>query len=103
MRPLLIEVPYSHLFPGLWLRTERAGHGPQQDVDVILLFADDSSAPATLRHRDEGGHVLLVGAYTTAAGTFMEERVWRVQEMIAEGGELRIHLGCRVRPDPPAR
>ena len=96
MRPLLIEVPYSHLFPGLQLRTQSPGYEPQQDVDVILLFADDSSAPATLRQGEEGSDRLLVGAYTTAAGTLMEERVWRVQEMIAAGGELRIHLGRRV-------
>lgn len=93
---MLIEVPYSHLFPGLRLRTQRTGYEPRQGVDVILLFADDSSAPATLRHDEEGSDLLLVGAYTTAAGTFMEERVWRVQEISAQGGELRIHLGRRV-------
>ena len=103
MRPLLIEVPYSHLFPGLWLRTQRAGYEPQHDVDVILIFADDSSAIARLRRTEGGGDLLLVGAYTTARGTFIDERVWRVQEIIADRGALRIHLGRRVRSGPTTR
>lgn len=97
MRPLLIEVPYSHLFPGLWLRTRSEGYEAQKDADVILLFADDSSAAAMLRHNTESGRVLFVEAYTTYRGTHIDERVWRLQEIIEEDGELRIHLGRRLR------
>lgn len=85
------------------MRTQREGYEPQEDVDVILIFADDSSTTGVLRRCEERGDLLLVGAYTTARGTFIDERIWRLQEIIAEGGELRIHLGRRVGSGPPVR
>lgn len=97
MQPLLIEVPYSHLFPGLWLPTRSGGYETQKDTDVILIFADDSSTTAILRYDEESGGVLSVAAYRTRRGTSIDERVWELQDVIEEDGELRIRLGRSVR------
>lgn len=97
MRPLLIEVPYSHLFRGLRLRTWSEGHAPQKDADVILVFGDGSSTTAKLHYGRESLSALWVAAYTTVAGTFISERVWRVKEITEDNGELVIHLGHRIR------
>jgi hypothetical protein len=93
--PLVIEVPYSHLFPGLHLLAP--SEVPQKEnAEIILLFADGATTAADLIHGADGRITLHVAAYTTARETPISARVWRVVSITEGDGELDIHLGDRL-------
>ncbi|WP_280473105.1 hypothetical protein [Nocardia cyriacigeorgica] len=52
-----------------------------------------SRASAGLLTDDAGGHALEVGAYRTAAGTEMHERIWTIRAIEPHGEGRRIKLG----------
>lgn len=87
MSEYVIEVPYSHLYPGLVL------DAPAHAGDFLVLFADDSESRAQLLGDDTGRPVLRVGGYMTTSGTVIDERVWTVRETERNGDRLRIRLG----------
>ncbi|NRQ39525.1 hypothetical protein HII36_48015 [Nonomuraea sp. NN258] len=83
----VIEVPYSHLYPGIVL------DAPAGTDDFLILFADDSESRVQLLADDTGRPVLRVGGYMTARGTVVDERVWTVRETVRDGGRVRLRLG----------
>ncbi|MEV3982983.1 hypothetical protein ACIBK9_08390 [Nonomuraea sp. NPDC050227] len=89
----VIEVPSSHLYPGLVLEA------PADAEDFLVLFTDDSESRAQLLGDASGRPVLRVGGYMTTNGTVIDERVWTVRETLRTGDRLRIRLG-RSLPSP---
>ncbi|WP_420037333.1 hypothetical protein ACN2WE_38470 [Streptomyces sp. cg28] len=74
-------------------------------VDLVLRFADDVAADARLRVDGPVGVVLVVAAYTTAAGTSLDGRSWTVREPRREGDEVELIVAgpARSGPEPTAR
>ncbi|WP_188193277.1 hypothetical protein [Nonomuraea sp. SYSU D8015] len=83
----VIEVPYSHLHPGLIL------DAPADTDDFLVLFGDDSESRAKLLRDDTGRPVLRLGGYMTARGTVIDERVWTVREAARHGNRVHLRLG----------
>ncbi|MBF8185133.1 hypothetical protein ITP53_05140 [Nonomuraea sp. K274] len=83
----LIEVPYSHLHPGLIL------DAPAGTDDFLVLFGDDSESRARLMRDDTGRPVLRMGGYMTARGTVIGEHVWTVRETLRYGDRVHLRLG----------
>ncbi|TDD17915.1 hypothetical protein [Nonomuraea diastatica] len=83
----VVEVPYSHLYPGLVL------DAPAGAFDFLVLFGDDSESRAQLVSDDTGRPVLRMGGYMTARGTVIDERVWTVRESVRHGNRVRLRLG----------
>ncbi|MFI7612428.1 hypothetical protein ACIBP6_14505 [Nonomuraea terrae] len=90
MSELLVEVPYSHLHPGLLL------DAPADTVDFLVVFGDESEARAQLLRDHAGRPLLRVGGYMTAKGTVIGERVWTVREVIRQGDRVRLRLGSAL-------
>lgn len=96
--PLVLHVPGSHLYRGMHLRAvcgksaRRLVLEEQQDAEVLMLFEDGSYAPADLVHGEGGQVALHVAAYTTARGTSIRARVWKVRAMVESEDGLDIHL-----------
>jgi hypothetical protein len=83
----VIEVPYSHLHPGLVL------DAPAGAADFLVQFGDESESRAQLLRDDTGRPVLRLGGYMTAKGTVIDERVWTVRESVRYGDRIRLRLG----------
>ncbi|MEO3868003.1 hypothetical protein ABGB18_04145 [Nonomuraea sp. B12E4] len=95
MSQYLIEVPYSHLYPGLIL------DAPAGADDFLVLFGDDSESRAQLISDGTGRPVLRMGGYMTATGTVIDERLWTVRESVRHGDRVHLRLGDPLF-DPPA-
>ncbi|MEV1175245.1 hypothetical protein [Nonomuraea sp. NPDC049784] len=87
MSTYVIEIPYSHLYPGLIL------DAPADTDDFLVQFGDDSESRAQLLRDETGRPVLRMGGYMTAKGTVIDERVWSVHETVRHGDRLRLRLG----------
>ncbi|MFG1695243.1 hypothetical protein [Nonomuraea sp. NPDC049309] len=85
----VIEVPYSHLRPGLILDAPAGTH------DFLVLLGDTESR-AQLLNDDTGRPLLRVGGYMTADGTVVDERVWTVRDLVRHGTRLHLHLGPSI-------
>ncbi|NJP88374.1 hypothetical protein HCN51_02680 [Nonomuraea sp. FMUSA5-5] len=83
----VIQVPHSHLYPGLILDAPADAH------DFLVLFGDESESRAQLLRDDTGRPVLRMGGYMTARGTVVDERVWTVRESVQRGDRIRLRLG----------
>ncbi|MGW0811020.1 hypothetical protein [Nonomuraea sp. NPDC002799] len=83
----VIEIAYSHLYPGLIL------DAPAGTDDFLVLFGDDSESRAQLLRDTTGRPVLRMGGYMTAKGTVIDERVWTVRESVQHGDRIRLRLG----------
>ncbi|KAB8189866.1 hypothetical protein FH608_038395 [Nonomuraea phyllanthi] len=83
----VIDVPSSHLYPGLVL------DAPAGAADFLVLFGDDSESRAQLLRDDTGRPVLRMGGYMTAQGTVVDERVWTLRETLQHGDRVRLRLG----------
>ncbi|MGI5291355.1 hypothetical protein ACQEVF_49720 [Nonomuraea polychroma] len=83
----VVQIPYSHLHPGLILEA------PADAPDFLVLFGDDSESRAQLLRDDTGRPVLRMGGYMTAHGTVIDERVWTVRETARHGDRVRLRLG----------
>ncbi|MGP3917816.1 hypothetical protein OHA25_41710 [Nonomuraea sp. NBC_00507] len=83
----VVQIPYSHLHPGLILDAPAGAH------DFLVHFGDDSESRAQLLRDDTGRPVLRMGGYMTAQGTVVDERVWTVREAARHGDHIRLRLG----------
>ncbi|TDE41693.1 hypothetical protein E1295_29045 [Nonomuraea mesophila] len=90
MNEHVVEVPYSHLYPGLVLDAPAGAH------DFLVLFGDESESRAQLVSDDTGRPVLRMGGYMTARGTVIDERMWTVRESVRHGNRIRLRLGRAV-------
>ncbi|MFG2074262.1 hypothetical protein SAMN05421874_103318 [Nonomuraea maritima] len=87
MSELLVEIPYSHLHPGLIL------DAPAGTTDFLVVFGDGSEARAELLRDHADRPLLRVGGYVTAHGAVSDERVWTIREIAPHGDRDRIRLG----------
>lgn len=102
-QPLLVlRAPSSHLYPGSRLRLTLGGDTgaltrcAERGADALLLFADGTQAAAQLRQDPAGELALQVDAYTTARGTPIVARAWRVSSMADSGAGFELRLGSRL-------
>ncbi|MEU6764947.1 hypothetical protein ABZ916_20745 [Streptomyces sp. NPDC046853] len=94
----LATCAHTHLFPGARCRI---GGLPDPDafaaaprtIELALRFADDVVTPADLCAQTPAGTVLRTAAYTTGAGTSVEERSWLIREVDPTGGEVVLVIG----------
>lgn len=93
--PLVLHIPYSHLWPGLRLHIDAQPHpvpkGPA-GTDVILLFGDGASSAATLGHDEAGRLILSVGAYRTTKGTSIAAKKWLIETPVEHDERLIIRF-----------
>ena len=89
----VVEVPYSHLFPGMMIALPR-------DAEPILAFADGSRAAATLVNSEQS-ELLWVAAYTTRAGTDIPEKLWTFRNRQDSDMSTMLTLGPALPPPPP--
>ncbi len=78
MQELRLEAVHSHLYPGL--RGSLHGALPKRGRDATceVAFSDGAQALATLVMESDTEGVLETGPYTTAAGTKIPAKRWRV-------------------------
>ncbi|MBT2443968.1 hypothetical protein J7E93_28525 [Streptomyces sp. ISL-36] len=91
----------THLFPGARCRLQglpdpRAFIADPWPIGVDLHFSDAVAADAELRNDDPTGLVLAVPAYTTGAGTRIDERTWLIREFTRAGDEVELTIGSRA-------
>ena len=101
--PLILEAPSSHLYPGIVLKAvaEEGEDLPRRRMTrCLVVFADGSSASAKLR-REGVAHLLEVESYSTARGTPIGPKVWRVASMHRQRGSLEFRLLAGPRLFPP--
>ena len=72
---LVLRATGSHLYPGA--RGSVSGAAPAGRVSCLVEFADGSAAIATLAPEGDG-LVLETEPYTTARGTCIQAKRWRV-------------------------
>ncbi|MEV4112786.1 hypothetical protein [Nonomuraea sp. NPDC049695] len=83
----VIEVPDSHLRPGLWFEL------PADTDDFLVQFGADAESRAQLLRDDTGRPVLRMGGYMTATGAVVDEAVWTVSETVRDGDRVRLRIG----------
>lgn len=86
---------HTHLFRGARCRIRGlpdpgAFVTAPRPADLILRFADDVVTDAELRTDGPAGAVLVVAAYTTAAGTALGGRSWSVRALQRAGDEVEL-------------
>lgn len=93
--PLVLHIPYSHLWPGLRLHIDAQPHPVPKEpagTDVVLLFGDGASSAATLGHDEAGRLILSVGAYRTTKGTSIAAKKWLIRIATEPDGEWTAHF-----------
>ncbi|WP_432100314.1 hypothetical protein [Streptomyces sp. WAC 04229] len=88
----------THLFPGARCRIQglpdpRGFAARPAPVDVDVRFSDGVIADARLSTEGPADPVLVVAAYTTAAGTSIGGRGWVVRGTVLAGDEVELILG----------
>ncbi|MEV0265413.1 hypothetical protein AB0I49_29315 [Streptomyces sp. NPDC050617] len=92
---------HTHLFPGARLRLQGLPD-PQvfatapRSIGVDLRFSDAVGADAELHTGVPEGPFLAVPAYTTGAGTRIDQRSWHVREFTLRGDEVELTIGSRT-------
>ncbi|WP_372499359.1 hypothetical protein [Streptomyces lichenis] len=61
-----------------------------------LRFSDGVVTDTELRVPEPDGAQLAVPAYTTAAGTSVDARIWTVRELRPLDGEVELRIGGRA-------
>lgn len=79
---IVLEARHTHLYPGLeGLVAGDDAPAPSAGAEGLpsrIAFSDGAMAAGTLKHADGAGWELEVGPYTTAAGTHIAARKWRI-------------------------
>ncbi|MGW4547565.1 hypothetical protein ACWEN4_14425 [Streptomyces violaceorubidus] len=96
---------YTHLFPGARCRVQGlpdpgAFVAVPRPLDVDLRFSDGVMVAARLLTEPGEGPplVLAVPAHTTAAGTPIDARAWRVRDLVVrEGADVELVVGALPR------
>ncbi|MFJ9888422.1 hypothetical protein ACIQRW_21485 [Streptomyces sp. NPDC091287] len=93
---------HTHLFPGARCRLQglpdpAAFAAAPEPTDVYLRFSDGTATAAELHTETPTGPSLTVTAYTTAAGTSIEDSTWAVKEFTQKEGEVELTIGTSNR------
>ncbi|MEU5954538.1 hypothetical protein [Streptomyces sp. NPDC047525] len=94
---------HTHLFPGARCRVQglpdpRTFAADPWPIELELRLADDVVTEAELHIAEPTGPVLTVLAYTTGAGTPIDERTWLIREIIRAEDDVELTIGGRVSP-----
>lgn len=97
MRDLRLEAAHTHLYPSLKGRVFGAlpSAADQKASTCQVAFSDGAMALGTLETRSESDAVLETDRYTTAAGTSIPAKRWRLQ--ICHGGDGRCCFRVREK------
>ncbi|WP_193371101.1 hypothetical protein [Pelagibius marinus] len=91
MRELRLEAVHTHLYPGLTGSLHGALPKDGQGATCEVAFSDGSQALGTLVMENGTQGVLETGPYTTAAGTGIPAKRWRVDFSDTESApEFRV-------------
>lgn len=98
MQELRLAARHTHLYPGLTGAVVGAVPSPSaRDGRTCLVeFSDGAAALATLRLDDDTAGVLEAGAYTTAAGTEIPEKHWRIELTREDDGRLGFRIRAKI-------
>ncbi|HSF94817.1 MAG TPA: hypothetical protein VLA52_07300 [Thermohalobaculum sp.] len=83
---LILSARASHLYPG----ARGTVQGDATEGGCAAEFADGSMAFGTLTRGEDGGWMLELGPYTTARGTEIPAKRWRLALTGAGAREFRI-------------
>lgn len=83
--------------PGATERHPAAFAATPEPTDVYLRFSDGTATAADLRTDAPAGPSLTVAAYTTAAGTSIEDSTWAVREFTQKEDEVELTIGAPNR------
>jgi hypothetical protein len=89
VRPLVLDVGASHLYPGCRIRVDGAAWLPRTIAEkpCLVVFADGSTAAGMLRRRPAGLELVVAG-YRTARGTAIAPKRWTLVQ--GTGSNLRV-------------
>lgn len=93
---------HTHLFPGARCRLQGLPHpaafaAAPEPTDVHLRFSDGTATSAELHTETPAGPFLTVAAYTTAAGTPIDDSTWSVKEFTRKEDEVELTIGAPNR------
>ncbi|NEB39670.1 hypothetical protein [Streptomyces sp. SID14515] len=93
---------HTHLFPGARCRVQGLPHpeafaAAPEPIDVYLRFADGTATAAELRTEPPTGPTLTVAAYTTAAGTPIDDSTWNIKQFTQKEDEVELTIGAPTR------
>ncbi|MFI7328131.1 hypothetical protein ACIBQ3_26325 [Streptomyces rubiginosohelvolus] len=94
---------HTHLFPGARCRLQglprpAAFAAAPEPIEVHLRFSDGAAAAAELRTASPTGPALAVAAYTTAAGTPIDDSTWAIKGIAQKQDEVELTIGTPNRP-----
>ncbi|OWA16119.1 hypothetical protein B9W68_07480 [Streptomyces sp. CS227] len=93
---------HTHLFRGARVLVDgvddSSGYARvPRPLELALRFSDGAPADAEVLVSPESGEtVLVVGAYTTEAGTSLSSRTWLVSGVEARDARVGLRIGVRV-------
>lgn len=93
---------HTHLFPGARCRLQGLPHpeafaATPEPIDVYLRFSDGTATAAELAPDAPTGPSLTVAAYTTAAGTPVDDSTWTVKGFTPKQTEVELTIGTPAR------
>ncbi|MEU5367960.1 hypothetical protein ABZ362_03040 [Streptomyces sp. NPDC005951] len=93
---------HTHLFPGARCRLQGLPDPPAfaaapEPIDVYLRLSDGTATAAELHTDPAMGQTLAVAAYTTAAGTPIDDSTWTVKGIAQKQDEVELTIGTPNR------
>ncbi|MET8606650.1 hypothetical protein ABZV92_24260 [Streptomyces rubiginosohelvolus] len=93
---------HTHLFPGARCRLQGLSHpaafaAAPEPIEVHLRFSDGTATAAELHPDSPTGPTLTVAAYTTAAGTPIDDSAWTVKGIARKQDEVELTIGTPNR------
>ena len=98
MRELLLEARHTHLYPGLrgTVFGRLASPTGGEASTCQIAFSDGSMALGRLEDGGESDCILETDPYTTAAGTEVPAKKWRIALNHGDGGAGRFRVLARL-------
>ncbi|OCC11581.1 hypothetical protein [Streptomyces sp. PTY087I2] len=93
---------HTHLFPGARCRLQGLPHpaafaATPEPIEAHLRFSDGTATAAELHTESPTGPTLTVAAYTTAAGTPIDDSTWAVKGIAQKEDEVELTIGAPNR------
>ncbi|MDX3606546.1 MULTISPECIES: hypothetical protein [Streptomyces] len=101
-RAYLALCTHTHLFPGARCRLQDLPHPAAfatapEPIEVYLSFSDGTATAAALHTGSPAGPTLAVAAYTTAAGTPIDDSAWAVKGIAQKEDDVELTIGTPNR------
>ncbi|MGW6583675.1 hypothetical protein ACWF76_30560 [Streptomyces globisporus] len=93
---------HTHLFPGARCRLQGLPHpaafaAAPEPIEAYLRFSDGAATAAELHTGSPTGPTLTVAAYTTAAGTPIDDSTWTVKGIAQKEDDVELTIGAPNR------